>query len=340
VRTTIIAGLATVALYTGSALGVEKIAEVTVGGLKLPEYIGPLEYMGERSVGDLEKGARYSYKARGLSLDIYVADRAQELPDGLDAPELLRRHEAAAATAAADEAAAQERQLISTGIVHLGATEAPAAREAVVQSVEGTHFTWLTALHGLLIEACLDVEPGFEEEGSISRGEVLEALGRALPRSAAEVQQARARAASQQNIEVQIVWDPATPPEEQKIWVTYLFTRAAFAAKHRDEGEVSLGEWEASFEEEVRARTVAVNTFRTLKAQDETLSSAYFNDLSRVLEAGFLREYVWRYLRNKSWLGMPPALDLRAFDEWRRTNLSNHVPVTRGRIAFKLAAVS
>jgi hypothetical protein len=140
------------------------------------------------------------------------------------------------------------------------------------------------------------------------------------------------------DVKVEIVWDPATPAPEGRIWMTYLFTRAAFAARDRATDGATTGESEPTFEEEVRARKMAISTFRELRNSDGALTSTYFGDVDRVEAAGFLREYVWRYLRRESWNTVPLGLDLSGFDEWREIELSRHVPVTHGRIAFKLAS--
>ena len=140
------------------------------------------------------------------------------------------------------------------------------------------------------------------------------------------------------DVKVEIVWDPATPAPEGRIWMTYLFTRAAFAARDREKGASVTGESEPTFEEEVRARKMAISTFRELRGADGTLASAYFSDVDRVEAAGFLREYVWRYLHRESWQQVPLGLDLSGFDEWRDVELVRHVPVTHGHIAFKLAS--
>jgi hypothetical protein len=140
------------------------------------------------------------------------------------------------------------------------------------------------------------------------------------------------------DLKVEIVWDPATPAPEGRIWMTYLFTRAAFAARDRATDGAITGDSEPTFEEEVRARKMAVSTFRELRGADSTLASTYFSDVDRVEAAGFLREYVWRYLRRESWSQVPLGLDLSGFDEWREVELARHVPVTHGSIAFKLAS--
>jgi hypothetical protein len=135
---------------------------------------------------------------------------------------------------------------------------------------------------------------------------------------------------------VTILWDTTTPKAERELWMSYLYTRAAQAAKESDDRTLELGEREASFDEEVRARRVAVNLYRSMLRKDPGVHSAYFTDLERVDGAGFLREYVWRYLHSPSW-PTPDALNLHAFDAWRATHLTAHRPVTHGRIAIRLA---
>ena len=58
----------------------------------------------------------------------------------------------------------------------------------------------------------------------------------------------------------------------------------------------------------------------------------YFNDISNVADAGFLREYVWVYLHQPSWTQVPNGLNLAEFDQWRESNLRNHKPETEGSI--------
>ncbi|HUN28142.1 MAG TPA: hypothetical protein VMU67_17730 [Steroidobacteraceae bacterium] len=149
---------------------------------------------------------------------------------------------------------------------------------------------------------------------------------------------ATARTVVERHVNIAIEWDPTTPVNEREIWMAYLFTRAAHVARESEHEQLPLGERAASFDEEVRARRVAVNMFRQLARAHPALSSVYFSDLDRVDAAGFLREYVWRYLKGASWTAEPGSLRLAAFDTWRRTHLRNHVPETHGGIALRLAA--
>lgn len=162
-------------------------------------------------------------------------------------------------------------------------------------------------------------------------------IGAAPPASASR--SAAAPAASAQRLYVAILWDPATPPGERKLWTAYLYTRAAWLASESGD-RPPLGVRAPTFEGEVRARNVAVGLFRQLEAQDPTFGSRYFDDLDQVVAAGFLREYVWRYLKQPSWTTQPAGLHLARFDAWRALHLRYHVPETYGQVAVKLASAA
>lgn len=331
---------------SGYAEAVARATEQThttkIGGLTLPQYIGPLEFIGEQSGADPRTSATYSYRAMGLALDIHVTDLgAAGIADGTKSAELARRFRETksnlvAATEVHDLKPREDTVPFSKG-------DARSVREAVYhferRGEGGTTYLWFTAMHGLLIDARFDVALGFEEDGDIGRGEILAAIGDAIPASADVVAKARVRATQppDSSVKVAILWDPETPEGERKIWLAYLFARAAFAA-NETAGGPAVGERESSFDEEVRGRQIALTTFRALKRDSAQPDSAYFNDIDRVEAAGFLREYVWSYLRHPSWKTQPADLDLAGFDAWRAEHLANHRPVTHGRIAFRLAS--
>jgi hypothetical protein len=314
----------------------------SIGGLVLPQYIGPLEFIGEQGGADPHKSATYSYRAMGLALDIHVSDLgAGGIADGTSSAELARRFEQTKKNivAATEVHGLKARECT----VPFADGDARSVREAVYhferRGEGGTTYLWFTALHGLVIDARFDVALGFEEDGDIGRSEILAALGGAIPVSADVVAQARERLAkpADSSVKVAILWDPETPEGESKIWLAYLFARAAFAA-NETAGGPAVGERESSFEEEVRGRQIALTTFRALKRDSAQPESAYFNDIDRVEAAGFLREYVWSYLRHPSWKTAPEKLDLAGFETWRAEHLAHHQPVTHGRIAFRLAS--
>jgi len=299
--------------------------------LRLPEFIGVLDYLGERSRADQRAGASYAYRAAGLALDVDVYE---------DATTAAAQYESAKRALAALPRLSGAR-LTAEATAPLGTAGGLTAREAVFSvhnpHFEGTSYLWVAAVGGHLLEMRLDVQHGFEDDGHVSRGEVLAALGDALAHPSAPSADERAAAHANSRLNVAILWDPRTPERERELWTVYLFTRAAQAAKESEDHALPAGEREASFEEEVRARRMAVNVFRKLTLQDPPLHSRYFADLDRVETAGFLREYVWRYLHGASWRE-PEGLNLAAFDAWRASNLAHHRAVTYGRIALRLAA--
>ena len=330
-------GTAAAAAHAG-----EQTHTTSVGGLTIPQFIGPLEFIGEQSGAQPGKAATYSYRAMGLALDIHVSDLgAGAIADGTRSAELARRFEATKKSIASATEVRGLKAREST--VPFASGDARSVREAVYhferRGEGGTTYLWFTAMHGLVIDARFDVALGFEEDGDIGRGEILAAIGEAIPDSAAVVAQARVRAATpdDSSVKVSILWDPETPEGESKIWLAYLFARAAFAA-NETAGGPAVGERESSFEEEVRGRQIALTTFRALKRDSAPPESVYFSDIDRVEAAGFLREYVWSYLRHTSWTTKPESLDLTGFEVWRAEHLTHHTPVTHGRIAFRLAS--
>lgn len=296
----------------------ETPSQATRSANTLPEYIGVLEFLGERTPQDDRFSASYVYRSVGLALDIDV------YAPGVEADDVT------------SSATGRKAELLREGTVHFGVGKVFTAREAVF-AVEGPTFTgtayhWVAESAGQRLSVHLNVQKGFEEEGHVSRSEVLDALGEIWARGPIRAtQQVPAK------MNVAIVWDPATPAPERQIWMTYLMTRAAHAARESESRLLAPGDREATFDEEVRARTVAVGAFRTLQTQSERLESAYFSDLDRVEAAGFLREYVWSYLRQPSWGAPPAGLALKAFEAWRAQHLRGHVAVTHGRIALRLA---
>jgi hypothetical protein len=339
VSTFLIALLALVLTPSPARAAPEENHTTSIGGLVLPQYIGPLEFIGEQSGAD-PRSMTYSYRTLGLALDIHISDfGAGGIADGVGSRELAQRfREAQKALVAATPVKGLKPRESTVPI-----SDSRAAREAVYyfkrEGEGGTTYLWFTAAHGLLIDARLDVVLGYEEDGVLGRGEILATIGSAIPATAEPVMQARARAAAPDDggMKLAILWDPETPEEESKIWLAYLFARAAFAANAAG-GSLATGERESTFEEELRGRTIAVTTFRALKHERAQPESVYFSDIDRVEAAGFLREYVWSYLRHASWSVVPTDLDLKGFDAWRAEHLANHKPVTHGRIAFRLAS--
>jgi hypothetical protein len=301
-------------------------AQSAAVGLDLPDYIGVLEFMGERTPRGAHVARSYSYRSPGMALDIDVFDyAAADLNAGLDSAVLRQQFEQAKREARAS--APRRAQLLAEDVVQFGTETKFPAREAVyrltTRDFEHTNYLWLAGVQGHLLEMRFTVQDGFEEDGHVSRSEILATLGPSV---------VNVPAPSEPKVNVAIVWDPQTPTAENQLWMTYLLTRAAQIAQESTSQDLPLGDWQPGFDEEVRARTMAVNTFRSLKNKGPQPQSAYFSDLDRVEAAGFLREYAWRYLHDASWTTAPVGLNLKAFDEWRAAVIPHHIAVTYGRI--------
>src|SRR5689334_5979516 len=84
---------AVLCLTAGPARAAEAFHTTSIGGLSLPEYIGPLEFIGEHSGPEGDRSASYSYRAFGLALEISVTDLGVDgVADGTTAPELVERY--------------------------------------------------------------------------------------------------------------------------------------------------------------------------------------------------------------------------------------------------------
>ena len=103
---------------------------------------------------------------------------------------------------------------------------------------------------------------------------------------------------------------------------------------------LALASWEGSndtdqnlYEREVFARGSVARIWAELRAKGEKLEDEDLDALATVEKAGYMREYVWYFLRKEDWLE-PSGLNLKDFQSWLKTNLSNHVAVTNPGVSF------
>jgi len=112
----------------------------------------------------------------------------------------------------------------------------------------------------------------------------------------------------------------------------YLASRAVYVQEHEGEYDLQLGLLLPQFAEEVEARKTVVQIYSEMKQADSGLVIPYFEDLLLVVEAGFIREYVWLFLRGEKWREEPNGLRLEQFDHWRLEYIPEHQPETRGKL--------
>jgi hypothetical protein len=146
---------------------------------------------------------------------------------------------------------------------------------------------------------------------------------------------APATPASPRQLTISIDWGDTMTTRESGLWIGYLFARMDFIGRNGGRYHRVPGVIIPIFDEEVFARGEAAKIYRNLKQQNKAMESPYFNELEKVDAAGFMPEYVWRYLKRNEWSTAPPDLRAAEFDRWSRSNLaSKHTPETRGNVVF------
>ena len=141
---------------------------------------------------------------------------------------------------------------------------------------------------------------------------------------------------AQPKTHIVIKWDdkPTLSKEQTAVWLGYLMARAAYIGEHEQQYERIVGTCVPQFEEEVSARFRAAEVYRELSAKDKKLRDGYFEDLLKVQQAGFDREYIWVYLRQPTWLETEKPPRLQAFEPWAKENIASHQVVTYGGISL------
>lgn len=140
-------------------------------------------------------------------------------------------------------------------------------------------------------------------------------------------------AVSTQDLKSKIIVEPSTPKEVLAPWLFYAGIRAHWMEKKfldRNPGAIS---YQYTFTEEVEARKGCAGLWREVRAKDG-LTNRYLDDLVAVEEEDFLREYIWTYLKDVTWV-QPEGLRLPEFDRWRSINLRDHRPETRAVARFE-----
>jgi len=126
-----------------------------------------------------------------------------------------------------------------------------------------------------------------------------------------------------------MVLDPTLSQDEMADWLGYSGARSAYREQHKLPSP-SSGEIIPTFDEEISARSIAAAFSSTMNSRN-----SYWAAVEKVQSAGFLKEYVWTYLRRPSWPANQAPKNLAAFEKWRRINLKNHKPETRAKLMAK-----
>jgi hypothetical protein len=131
-----------------------------------------------------------------------------------------------------------------------------------------------------------------------------------------------------------LVYDSSLSKDTLAPWLAYLGAREVYRKEHKLVSP-SSGEITPTFEEEVSARQVALGFYLALRQKRQTARDPYWELLSRINAAGFMKQYVWIHLHRTTWPADRSPNNLQAFRGWSRTNLKNHHPQTRGRLEIE-----
>jgi hypothetical protein len=129
--------------------------------------------------------------------------------------------------------------------------------------------------------------------------------------------------------------DLSLPDYVNAAWLGYLMQRQIYIGEHMDQYKFIPGIIIPRFDEEVEGRKSLAQIWKELKQADRRRTDKYLDELIPVHEADFMREYVWTYLKQRSWSKEPENLRLKEFSAWQQTHLQGHQTETRGRLSFK-----
>ena len=114
------------------------------------------------------------------------------------------------------------------------------------------------------------------------------------------------------------------PQPVSSAWMGYGLARATWVAQNVIEKPEVPRPYRRSFEEELAGREGLTKIWSELKQSDATAVDPYLDALARVLESGFLREYVWVFLKSDDWAAAPEGLRLGELEAWKAANLAGH----------------
>ncbi len=123
---------------------------------------------------------------------------------------------------------------------------------------------------------------------------------------------AREQAAVNDNVQEQVLVNDNV----RSVWVFYGVALVKWDSEHQESNPV---------DREAFARGEVAALWEEMKQSDPKMSEKTLDELVLVKTNGFMREYVWAFLKSPDWT-MPGNLRLEAFDEWRQDNLEKHEP--------------
>jgi hypothetical protein len=322
----------------GAALG-DNMVRLAPSPFKLPQNIGPLRYSGEVRYSDRRMGRAFTYNASGISLKIYVYDYGlRGIPDGPDSIATCEQFESAKREIEVGGNYENVKLRGQFSRVMGAADDAPVAREAVYEfdrnEIHVVSALWVTAADGFFLKLRLSLRAEIGDELDEAREQVLAAIAVALSARTGGAALVAAEPLQEASIDVEANPDTASAAA----WLAYAVELARYSGEHPETRPACGGRLAPGYAAELAARQSALREYQVRAAVART--SSYFNELARVEAAGFLDEYVWRFLRNERWdVAAPAGLELDAFDRFRERELATHVVQSGARVRINAVSV-
>lgn len=114
------------------------------------------------------------------------------------------------------------------------------------------------------------------------------------------------------------------------VWLAYGLALSAWKVELNASGKPNL------FKREVFAKSKQAAIWDELRnsAKNPKKPNAGLDALVVVNKAGFIREYVWYYLKQDGW-EKPKDLKMQEFLEWSKTHLKDHVPAKNPGVSLQ-----
>ncbi len=107
-------------------------------------------------------------------------------------------------------------------------------------------------------------------------------------------------------------------------WVSYSLARSTCQLRIGGENPAR----QSSFDCELSAREMLLDTWTDKQETDPTLSDDYLDDLASIHRTGFLDEYVARHYRRRHWQ-IPEDVNVGEYRRWQREHIPSHRPSTQ-----------
>jgi hypothetical protein len=312
-----------------SAPGRAESVKLLPGPFELPERIGPMRFDGQpHKYDDPRLGSSYQYMGGGLSLTVYIYDLgAADIPDGGDTRIACEAFEGSKGDVL--HAGYQDVVLKSQQLARLDpAAETPLAREAVFEYTRAgrpaVSYLWVTGAAKQFVKLRFSVDAKYRDELVEARRTVLNALGESLKPhlGPADVN------ANKKN--AQINMSATNSPGDVGTAVMYIVSLTAAAEAHPESVPVCGGELVPDYARELDVFQGLLNV-----AKESDKRTAFTRRLDEIAAAGFLDEFVWTYRHQESWGDQPPdALELPAFDKWRKKQLKRFKIPAFGNVSY------